>query len=131
VQLLRTYLPPKIGIGTGFIVSGGDSAQQSPQCDIILYDSLNNAPLYKSDAWSIYPIEMVYGVIEVKTTLNKRELKGAFGKCAKIRAMAKTSNGKDNKAYARQMPPEPRSSARCQGYMSGLPPRFFVFSYDG
>jgi hypothetical protein len=79
----------------------------------------------------VYPIEMVYGVIEVKTTLNKRELKGAFGKCAKIRPMAKTSNGKDNKAYARQMPPEPRSSARYQGYMSGLPPRFFVFSYHG
>lgn len=131
VKLLRTYLPPKIGIGTGFIAGGGDSPQHSPQCDIILYDTLNNAPLYKSDAWSIYPIEMVYGVIEVKTTLTKRELEDAFVKCAKIRTMAKTLDGKDNKAYIRQIPPGSKSPARYQGYMSGLPPRFFVFGYDG
>ena len=78
VKLLRAYLPPKIGIGTGFIASVGDSPRQSPQCDIVLYDALNNAPLYQSDTWSIYPIEMIYGVIEVKTTLNKRELKDAL-----------------------------------------------------
>ncbi len=82
VKLLRDYLPPKIGIGTGFIVSGGSNATQSPQCDIVLYDALNNAPLYRSDAWSIYPIEIVYGVIEVKTTLTSSTLKDAFEKCA-------------------------------------------------
>ena len=109
VRLLRSYLPPKIGIGTGFIASGGNSPRQSPQCDIVLYDALYNAPLYKSDAWSIYPIEMVYGVIEVKTTLSKRELKDAFEKCAKIRAMAKTSDSKANKAYIGQLPPKPKS----------------------
>jgi hypothetical protein len=53
VKLVRSILPPKIGIGTGFIASGGRNPQQSPQCDIILYDTLNNAPLYSSDAWSI------------------------------------------------------------------------------
>jgi hypothetical protein len=118
-------------LGTGFIASGGDSPQQSPQCDIILYDALNNAPLYKSDAWSIYPIEMVYGVIEVKTTLNKHGLKDAFKKCASIRMMAKKPDGRQNKAYIRQVPSEPRSPAKYERYMSGLSPRFFVFGYDG
>ena len=99
VKLLRDYLPPKIGIGTGFIASGGDAPRQSPQCDIVLYDALNNAPLYRSDAWSIYPIEMVYGVIEVKTTLSKRELKDAFEKCTKIRAMTTKPDGTANKIY--------------------------------
>jgi hypothetical protein len=102
VRMLRDYLPPKIGIGTGFIVSGGAGRTQSPQCDIVLYDALNNAPLYKSDAWSIYPIEMVYGVIEVKTTLKPSTLKEAFNKCAAIRAMAKTSEGAPNKSYMRR-----------------------------
>ena len=131
VKLLRSYLPPKIGIGTGFIASGGNSPRQSPQCDIVLYDALYNAPLYKSDAWSIYPIEMVYGVIEVKTSLSKRDLKDAFEKCAKIRAMAKTSDGKPNKVYIRQLPPKPKSPAQYEGYLMGLAPRFFVFGYDG
>ena len=86
---------------------------------------------YQSDAWSIYPIEMIYGVIEVKTTLNKRQLKDVFEKCAKIRAMAKTSDGKENKAYIRQTPPQPKSPAQYEGYLMGLAPRFFVFGYDG
>lgn len=131
VRLLRTYLPPKIGIGTGFIASGGDKPKQSPQCDIVLYDTLNNAPLYKSDSWSIYPVEIVYGVIEVKTKLNKRELEDAFRKCASIREMAKTPDGQGNKAYIRQIPPEPGSPAKYEVCMSRLPPRFFVFGYDG
>jgi hypothetical protein len=45
VKLLRAYLPLKVGVGTGFIVSGGDSIERSPQCDIILYDAVNNAPI--------------------------------------------------------------------------------------
>jgi hypothetical protein len=65
VKLLREYLPPKIGIGTGFIVCGGNNPMQSPQCDLILYDNFNNAPLYRSSAWSVYPIEMVYGVLAI------------------------------------------------------------------
>jgi uncharacterized protein DUF6602 len=120
-KLLRDYLPPKIGIGTGFVACGGDAPDQSPQCDIILYDALNNSPLYNSDAWSIYPIEMVYGIIEVKTTLDKREFEDAFVKCAKVRAMARTDDGKPNKAYLLQ----------GTSYMDKLSPRFFVFAYAG
>jgi hypothetical protein len=36
VKLLRDYLPPKVGIGSGFIVCGGATPVQSPQCDIVL-----------------------------------------------------------------------------------------------
>ena len=66
VTLLRKYLPPKFGVGTGFIVSGGSQTTQSPQCDIVLYDAVNNAPFYSSDSWSIYPIEMVYGLLKLR-----------------------------------------------------------------
>jgi hypothetical protein len=124
VKLLRTYLPSKIGVGTGFIVSGGSSPRQSPQCDIILYDAVNNAPLYESEAWSIYPIEIVYGVIEIKTNLNRSALKDAFNKCAVIRGMAKVGGGKGNKGY--WVP-----SAKPLYYQSNLAPRFFLFGYNG
>jgi hypothetical protein len=124
VKLLRGYLPSKVGIGTGFIVNGGDDYRQSPQCDIILYDAINNAPLYASEAWSIYPIEMVYGVIEVKTKLDASTLKSAFTKCAEIRSMAKAGGGKGNQAYL-------IAGARSPHYRTDLAPRFFVFGYDG
>jgi hypothetical protein len=132
VKLLRAYLPQKIGVGTGFIVSGGDNRQQSPQCDIILYDDINNSPLYKSDLWSIYPIEMVYGVIEVKTTLTAGALKDAFTKCAKIRRMVKTPTGKDNKAYVIRKPHSgPNPVATYETDLNSIAPRFFVFGYKG
>jgi hypothetical protein len=131
VNLLRWYLPPKFGIGTGFIASGGTAPQQSPQCDIIIYDALNNAPLYKSDAWSIFPIEMVYGVIEVKTTLNRQELADAFQKCSKIRSMATAPDGGGNKLYIRLIPSPPGQPTAYLPLRSALPPRFFVFGYSG
>jgi hypothetical protein len=109
VRLLRDYLPPKYGIGTGFIACGGPAARQSPQCDIIIYDALNNSPLYKSDAWSIFPIEMVYGVIEVKTKLTVKTLKEAFVTCGEIRTMARTPDNKPNKAYIQQLRPKKKT----------------------
>ena len=134
VNLLRAYLPPRIGIGTGFIQCGGGAkSRQSPQCDIVLYDALNGTPLYQSQSWSIYPIEMVYGVIEVKTKLKNEELKSAFVSCTKIRAMAGDEpGGKCNKAYKiRVEPPPGKPVAVYEPRKARLPPEFFVFAYDG
>lgn len=131
VRLLKAYLPPKVGVGTGFIACGGPNPRQSPQCDIILFDALNNAPLYSSEAWSIYPIEMVYGVIEVKTTLNSAALTDAFKKCAAIRKMVAPSAGQGNKSYLVQLPQTPNTLAQRPIVHETLPPRFFVFAYNG
>src|SRR5262245_20216566 len=107
--------------------------QTKPQCDIILYDALNGTSLYQSQSWSIYPIEMVYGVIEVKTTLDNKELKNAFLKCAEIRMMASGKNGNEpNKAYMlRVEPPPDKPVATYASYKDKLAPRFFVFAYGG
>ena len=131
VKLLRSYLPPKFGIGTGFIACGGDASRLSPQCDIIFFDALNNAPIYASDTWSIFPIEMVYGVMEIKTTLKPATLKDSFVKCAAIRDMAQPKDGTSNKAYLIQDPPQKGKRVSYRTCYVSLPPRFFVFAYDG
>lgn len=138
VKILRRYLPAKFGIGTGFIQCGGSDPRQSPQCDIIIYDAINNAPLYSSDAWSIFPIEMVYGVIEVKTTLDGGQLKDAFQKCSRIRAMtAQDGSASGNKSY-QVYGSVPTSSDKPEERLAAvgickhkLPPRFFIFGYGG
>src|SRR5258708_31761455 len=96
-----------------------------------MFDALNNAPLYKSDAWSIFPIEMVYGVIEVKTKLNKETLSDAFNKCAAIRKMCSSPTGDGNKSYVISFPPEVKTLATFRERLEKLPPRFYVFAYDG
>lgn len=131
VRMLRRYLPAKFGIGTGFLASGGKDGTMSPQCDIIIYDALNNAPFYSSEAWQIYPIEMVYGVIEVKTSIKRAALEDAFNNCLLIRNMCKNKDGEKNKKYLRQVLSEPGTSVQYEKESSGLPPRFFVFGYEG
>jgi hypothetical protein len=130
VKMLRRYLPPKFGIGTGFIMAGGERIIQSSQCDIIIFDAVNNAPFYFSDAWQIYPIEMVYGVIEVKTKINKSEIKKTLRKCAELREMC-GGKSNPNKAYVRQGSVQEGVSTEHMPYKSNLPPRFFIFGYSG
>jgi hypothetical protein len=113
--ILRRFLPKRFGIATGFIVST-NGGQLSPQCDIIIYDAINNAPLYESEAFSVFPIEMVYAVIEVKTNLsnsrknvggevgNFTELDDCLWKCSCIRHMAQEEVSEED--WKRVKPPE-------------------------
>ncbi len=87
-KLISRYLPKKFGIGTGFVVSNKSFPERRfKQLDLIVYDALNNSPLYQSDAFGIFPIEMVYGYIEVKTTLRYGDLESAFETNKEIRAL--------------------------------------------
>ena len=74
---------------------------------------------------------MVYGVLEVKTKLTRSTLTDAFRKRARIRSMASTMEGKPNKAYLIQEPIKSNTPVRFVREFRGLPPRFFVFGYDG
>lgn len=153
VAMLRRYLPQRFGIGTGFIASTNPKQHRSPQCDIIIYDAVNNIPLYTSPAFSVFPIEMVYGVIEIKTNLDAAELADSLKKCATIRCMAKQYLDDDE-----SLEPEPLHAFRYyddkqhrwvdlfKSYIRGrlvngkaeksvffnpLAPRFFIFAYRG
>lgn len=109
---LRRHLPEKFGLGTGFIVSSKTiNNKDNPQIDIVIYDKVTNAPLYQSEAFGVFPVESVYGYIEVKTTLTKSELASAFKANVKIRNIA--SSGDKVYLYG----------------TSTLSPRFYLFAY--
>ena len=86
-NLLRNIAPKKCAFGTGFIInSQGDI---SPQCDIVIFDEQHNRPLLADMDVNVFPIECVYAVVEVKTTLRHDELKKTLDKICQIRKMAK------------------------------------------
>lgn len=72
-NLLRDFLPPQIGIETSGIVIDRHG-KTSKQCDIILYDAFK-FPKYLR---KIFPVEVVYGIIEVKTSMTSQEAKIAL-----------------------------------------------------
>lgn len=122
LQCLREFLPKRFGVGTGFVESF--SGAQSKQQDIIIYDDLNNAPLFICDAWSIFPIEMVNANIEVKTNLTLKNLEETFS--AEGTVLGEDPYG--NKKSLRRMAEIDKK--HYIGYLpSALAPRFYIFAY--
>lgn len=69
--VIREILPAEYGVGTGFIVYHGDEGPQlSPQLDIIIFDAIRGGPLGQIASCQVYPIEVVYAYIEVKSSLS-------------------------------------------------------------
>jgi hypothetical protein len=69
--VVRELLPAEYGVGTGFIAyHGANGPELSSQLDIVIYDALRSGPLARLAACEIYPIEAVYGYVEVKASLS-------------------------------------------------------------
>lgn len=87
-SFLRDYLPGRYAVGKGEIARS--DGQTSRQCDVVLYDGDACPRLLASDDYSIFPLESVYGVVEVKSTLSSEKLKEAYQNVAAAKALCKT-----------------------------------------
>lgn len=83
-EFLRQSLPNRIGVVQGFVC---ENRCLSQQCDIIIYDSLNYAPLSTFGDIHIIPSEAVFSVIEVKSSLNFSGFSSALSAFERLRAM--------------------------------------------
>jgi len=86
--LAEGRLPRKYGIGTGEVV--GRVRDTSGQCDIIIFDQLNGVALLHEENVQIFPIDCVYGIIEVKSSLSKAKLFDALNKIKTLKTMVPT-----------------------------------------
>lgn len=65
-------LPKQYKLGNGEIISS--YSQTSKQTDLIVYDNNKSIIFQASESIQIYPIETIYGVIEIKSKLSKQKL---------------------------------------------------------
>lgn len=96
-KLLRSILPSEYGLSTGFIAYEDENGdfRLSSQLDIIIYDALRCGPLARLEACDVFPLEAVYGYLEVKAairTSRKKELppdslEYCVKQCAQLRDM--------------------------------------------
>lgn len=88
-DFVADYAPGHVQvIRSGEIVT--TTGETSPQCDVIILDR-STPPLRDMGNYRIVPSECVYGVIEVKTTLDKAQLTDACEKIRKIKSLPKTA----------------------------------------
>lgn len=91
MELIRDFLPSEYGLDTGFIMYHtsieDNKIDISSQIDIIIYDALRSGPIMNLGSCRVYPIESVYGYIEVKTSIGSTKLKECVEQSKKLRDM--------------------------------------------
>ncbi|SOD17256.1 DUF6602 domain-containing protein [Nitrosomonas ureae] len=84
-DFLSSHLPGRFGVSSGLIVS--PIGQFSNQADVVVVDGQNNSPLYGASRVRLWPVESVYALIEVKTTLSPAELTDSVSKCQRFKKL--------------------------------------------
>jgi len=85
IDFLSKHLPKRYGVVKGQVIN--KHGEISHAIDIIIYDAVNS-PLFFSEKTAILPVEGVYGIIEVKSSLSKSEFLDAASKIDSFKKMA-------------------------------------------
>jgi uncharacterized protein DUF6602 len=88
-EYLSIYLPKRLGISNGEIVC--TAGEVSPECDCVVFDAMTCPFLVDKQDFRIFPIEAVYGIIEIKSFLGEKELSSSIDNLAKIKGFSKTA----------------------------------------
>lgn len=84
-DLLKFVIPRNLDISSGFVITPTDDI--STQCDIVVFDT-NRTPFYENnDRQRFFPVESVFCVIEVKSTLSKTGLGDALNKLSEVKKL--------------------------------------------
>lgn len=90
VNMLRKHLPCRYKVSIAFVVDS--NGKMSDQIDIVIYDH-HYSPVFYNEGETLYiPAESVYSVIEVKTVLDRDDLKYASEKSTSVRSLYRTSD---------------------------------------
>lgn len=89
-RLLRPLLPKRYGLGRGEVFAA--SGETSKQVDIVIYDDLFSPIFLGGGSAQAFPCESVFGTIEVKSTLNGRELKGAIENIRSVKRLPRQAS---------------------------------------
>jgi Domain of unknown function (DUF6602) len=84
-EFLRDRLPRRFDVQSGVVI--GANGAVSSQTDLIVYDALDSPVYRKGPRVHIVPRDNVAAVIEVKSKLNKEELRDASVKVASVKSM--------------------------------------------
>lgn len=87
-NFLLEFLPRRYDYGSGLVVdSSGRETDRSKQKDILVVDKFFNPRLFLDEEPTVYPIEVVYCGIEVKTSVDKKGLKVAVENIASLKRL--------------------------------------------
>lgn len=89
IEVLRKYLPNRYAVDSAIVIDS--NGVSSDQIDIVIFDRQYTPTLLDQHDHRFIPAEAVYGVFEVKPTINKGYLEYAAGKAESVRVLERTS----------------------------------------
>lgn len=84
-ELLRKFIPKKFSVGSGALIDR--NGKQSKQCDIVIYDNYNYPEIFNHGDNNLFPVDLVYAVIEVKTTIDKTKSEEAIANIKSVKEL--------------------------------------------
>jgi hypothetical protein len=84
-DFLEQHLPKRFGVSTGLVIS--HEGAFSNQADLLIVDHLNNSPYHAGRPNVLWPVEAVYALLEVKTSLTLTELRDAVDKGRRFKCL--------------------------------------------
>lgn len=91
-DFLKNVLPKKYGIDRGYLIDSYGNV--SDQIDAIIYDALYSPLIMISASGEKFiPVEAVYSIIEIKPTINKKNLEYANNKIESVKKLIRSSRG--------------------------------------
>jgi hypothetical protein len=87
-HFLRTYLPQRFGVGSGFALFGDDVSTQQ---DVVVYEQLTNPVLFPDTVAPLFPPSALAAVVEVKSTLTTGELRDVVKKAYELKRALRAS----------------------------------------
>lgn len=101
-DFLKFVVPRGLDMSTGFVITSMNDI--STQCDIVVFDS-RMTPLYQEgDRQRFFPVESVFCVGEVKSTLSRSQLAESLNKLAATKALSERIT---HPTILRKSPPGP------------------------
>jgi hypothetical protein len=85
-ELLVKFISKRYGVGTGVVIDR--LGHQSRQCDIVIYDTFSYPSLLSLTAVHLFPVDIVYATVEVKTTLDSGEAQKALANIDSVRSLS-------------------------------------------
>ena len=118
--LLERLLPKRFSIGTGLIITA--TGEVSSQQDIVIYDNIYNSPILTEFSVRLFPIECVYGTMEVKTTLTPTNLAELLEKIRTLRNIGR------NKVYINSYYDD-KGKVGTMLVQTNVPPRSYILAF--
>jgi hypothetical protein len=89
IHFLRRHLPKRYEVDTAIVIDSNGAT--SDQIDIVIFDHQYTPTLLDQQNHRFIPAEAVYGVLEVKPTINKKYVDYAGDKAESVRILERTS----------------------------------------